>query len=72
MFYFVLDGALEPDVRHYAKRRCRPGDYVVYRDQSGKVVAGFDDLDRATLFLNLFDDEIERSYEGRARQSAAA
>jgi hypothetical protein len=72
MFYFVLDGALEPDVRHYAARRCRPGDYVVYRDQSGKVVAGFGDEDRATLFLNLFDDEIERSFfEGRARQSAA-
>jgi hypothetical protein len=71
MFYFVLDGELEPDVTNYAARRCRPGDYVVYREQAGKVVAGFCDEDRATLFLNLFDDEIECAYEGRQRQSAA-
>jgi hypothetical protein len=34
-------------------------------------VAGFREEDRATLFLNLFDEEIKESYEGSERQSAA-
>jgi hypothetical protein len=71
MFYYVLDGALEPDVKAYARRRCRPGEYSIHRTQNGSVVAGFREEDRATLFLNLFDEEIQESYEGSERQSAA-
>ena len=70
MFYFVLNGELEPDVKFFAKRRCRRGDYVVYRDTDGKSVAGFRDEDRASLFLNLFDDEIERHFEAPAKKAA--
>lgn len=72
MFYYVLRGDLERDVRHYARRRCVPGEYALYRDRQGNVVVGFHDEDRATLFLNLFDDEIERSFEATAKQTAAA
>ena len=71
MFYYVLDGGLEPDVKLYAKRRCGRTDCVVYRDADGKVVAGFREEDRAQLFLNLFDDAIERSYRAPAGKAAA-
>jgi hypothetical protein len=71
MFYYVLDGSLETDVTEYTRRRCRPGEYAIHRTRNGSVVAGFREEDRATLFLNLFDEEIEDSYEGSERQSAA-
>jgi hypothetical protein len=70
MHYFVLNGALEPDVKHFAKRRCPPGGYIVYRDGDGSAVVGFRDSDRAELFLNLFDGEIERAFDAPARKAA--
>jgi hypothetical protein len=70
MYYFVLNGALEPDVKHFAKRRCPRGGYVVYRDGDGSAVVGFRDGDRAELFLNLFDGEIERAFDAPARKAA--
>ena len=71
MRYFVLNGQIEPDVKLFAKRRCKRGDYVVYRDTDGKTVAGFRDTDRAEFFLNLFDGEIEREYDAPTRKVAA-
>jgi hypothetical protein len=71
MHYFVLNGALELDVKHFAKRRCQRGGYSVYRDGSGRVVAGFRDIERAELFLNLFDDAVEREFDAPAKQEAA-
>ena len=71
MHYFVLNGELEPDVKLFGKRRCRRGDYVVYRDADGKAVAGFRDPDRAELFLNLFDGEIDRQFDAPAKKAAA-
>jgi len=70
MHYFVLNGALELDVRHFAKRRCPRGGYVVYRDGDGSVVVGFRDGERAELFLNLFDGEIERVFDAPAQRAA--
>jgi hypothetical protein len=71
MHYFVLNGKLEPDVKHFAKRRCPPGGYVVHRDGVGGMVVGFRNADRAELFLNLFDGEIERTFEAPAKKAAA-
>jgi hypothetical protein len=71
MFYFVLNFDLEPDVADYAKRHCTSQDAVVYRDEKDHVVAGFLDADRATLFLNLFEGEIEESFDAAARVTAA-
>jgi hypothetical protein len=71
MHYFVLNGALEPDVKVFAKRRCRRGGCTVYRDTDGRAVAGFRDMDRAAFFLNLFDGEIEHEFEAPAKKEAA-
>lgn len=71
MHYFVLNGGLEPDVKHFAKRRCQRGAAAVYRDNSGRVVAGFRDIERAHLFLNLFDGAIEREFDAPSKQEAA-
>ncbi len=71
MFCHVLVGDLEGDAKLFAKRRCVPGEYVIYRDQHGKVVAGFQSQDRAALFLNLFEHEIARSFEADVKRSAA-
>jgi hypothetical protein len=68
MIYYVLRSDLEQDVRHYATRRCRPGDCEIER--GGALTVAFRDEDRATLFLNLFDDEIERSFEIHDRSAA--
>jgi hypothetical protein len=68
MFYYVLNNALERDVKQYAHRHCRPGDCVIQR--SGMLTVAFGDEDRARLFLNLFDDEIEHSFELPGRSAA--
>jgi hypothetical protein len=68
MFYYVLNGDLERDVRQYARRHCRPGDCVIQRN--AMLTVAFGDEDRARLFLNLFDDEIEHSYELPGRSAA--
>ncbi len=71
MLCHVLAGDLEGDAKLFARRRCVPGEYIIYRDQHGNVVAGFQRADRAALFLNLFDGEIARSFEADVRRSAA-
>src|SRR5690348_6090205 len=71
MLCHVLAGDLERDVKSFAKRRCKPGEYLVYRDQRGEIVAAFKSEDRAALFLNLFDEEIVRSFEDDIKRSAA-
>lgn len=71
MFCHVLAGDLEGDAKFFAKRRCTPGEYVIYRDQLGNVVAGFQSKDRAALFLSLFDHDIARSFEAEVKRSAA-
>lgn len=86
MFVYVLPDELRPEVTYYALHHCAPGRYVIRSGRGGKVVMiGLRDEDRAHLFLNLFDDTIEASFEVapgpgddrgwsdgmRARQSAA-
>jgi hypothetical protein len=71
MFCHVLSGDLEREAKLFAKRRCTPGEYIIYRDQHGNVVAGFQNADRAALFLNLFDYDITRSFEADVKRSAA-
>jgi hypothetical protein len=68
MFYYVLRSDLEQDVRHFATRYCLPGDCVIERN--GALTVAFREEDRATLFLNLFDDEIQRSFEVADRSAA--
>jgi hypothetical protein len=63
VFYYVLSAALEPDVRLYAAHRADRGDCLIRRDGKGKVIVGFADPDRAALFMNLFEAEIERVFE---------
>ena len=73
MFCYVLNSDLDPDVRRYAERHCKPHDWVVDRVGASKLIAGFFDRDKALLFLNLFDAEIDHSYEaGNPRRSVAA
>lgn len=71
MFCHVLNGELEPDVARHAARYCRPGAYIIDRDEIGQVIIGFRDEDRAMLFLNLFEGEIMQSFEAHPEQSAA-
>ncbi len=71
MHYFLVRDDVEPEVRLYARRHCRQGDCVVDRRSEGRVAVGFRDQDRAALFLNLFEEEIVRSFEVPARQQAA-
>jgi hypothetical protein len=68
MFCYVLNADLERDVRQYARRHCRTGNCVIERN--GVLTVSFDDEDRARLFLNLFDDEIEHSFELPDRSAA--
>lgn len=71
MFYFLVDDNIEPEVKLYARRHCKQGDCVMRRQSEGRVAVGFRDQDRAALFLGLFEDEIERSFEAPASQQAA-
>jgi hypothetical protein len=74
MLCYVLPAALEPDVRLYRSRRCeRRDDGLVWRNAAaeGTVTVSFRDPDRAALFLNLFDGEIERAYEAPDTVQAA-
>ena len=67
MLCYMLPAALEPDVRLYRSRRCeRRDDGRVWRHAAaaeGTVTVSFRDPDRAALFLNLFEAEIERTFE---------
>jgi hypothetical protein len=72
VLYFLVGDDIEPEVKLYASRRCKHGDCVVQRQSEGRVAVGFRDQDRAALFLGLFEDKIERSFETPARKQAAA
>jgi hypothetical protein len=63
VFYYVLPAALEPEMRLYAACLSKQVSRFIRRDGDGKVVVGFSDQDRASLFLNLFENEIERAFK---------
>lgn len=71
MFYHVLRADLEPDVTLFATRHCNAGDHLVCRQGDGTILVGFRDEDKAMLFLNLFDGEIERSFHVPKRDKLA-
>jgi hypothetical protein len=71
VFYFLVDGNIEPEVKLYARRHCKQGGCVVRRQPEGHVTVGFRDQDRAALFLGLFEDEVERAFEAPTSQQAA-
>lgn len=63
MFYYVLPDELRPEVTYYALHHCAPGHYLIRVGRNGRVMIGLRDEDRAHLFLNLFDNEIEAGFE---------
>lgn len=63
MFFYVLPDELRPEVAYYARHHCAPGRYVIRVGRNGTVMIGLHDEDRAQLFLNLFDNEIEEGFE---------
>jgi len=62
MYYYLLKAELEADVITFTRRHCTRRDGFIRRNENGQVVVRFTNEDRAHLFLNLFDDEIDRSF----------
>jgi hypothetical protein len=61
-YYFTLEKHVQPEIEVFA-RRCAPRSCYVYKDDPGTVTIAFSEPDDASLFMNLFDEDIRDEYK---------